>query len=47
MEKKMEYQMDTGGTWGFEELNLSYYIEETIFMTLLYICISTHYGNLA
>ena len=26
MEKKMENEMETGGTSGFKEINLSYYI---------------------
>ena len=30
MEKKMENEMETGGIYGFKELNSSYYIGETI-----------------
>ena len=33
MEKKMENEMETGGNIGIKELNLSYYIGETLFFT--------------
>ena len=41
MEKKMEDEMETGGIWGFKELESSYYIWETLLFTIY-----THYGNL-
>ena len=33
-EHNMENEMETRGTWGFTELNLSYYIGESIFITM-------------
>ena len=41
MEKKMENEMEAGGILGIKELELSYYIGETLLFT-----ICTHYGNL-
>ena len=41
MEKKMENEMETGEIQGYKELNLSYYIGETLLFTIY-----THYGNL-
>ena len=41
MEKKMENEMETGGTQGFKELELIYYIGETLLFAIY-----THYGNL-
>ena len=33
----MEKKMETGGIWGFKELNLSYYIGETLLFYYIYI----------
>ena len=41
MENKMKNEMETGGISGFKELELSYYIGETLLSTIY-----THYGNL-
>ena len=41
MKKKMENEMKTRGMQGFKELSSSYYIGETILITVY-----THYGNL-
>ena len=41
MEIKMENEMEAGGIWGSGELKLSYYIGETLSITIY-----THYGNL-
>ena len=40
-EKNMENAMGTGGKKGVKELNLRYYLGETLLMTTY-----THYGNL-
>ena len=34
MEKKMERNMEAGGIWGCKELELSYYIGETLSFSL-------------
>ena len=41
MEKKIENAMETWGIKGSKEINLSYYIGETLVFTMY-----THYGNL-
>ena len=34
MEKKMESEMETGGIYGFKELSLSFYIGESLLITI-------------
>ena len=34
MEKKMENEMETGGSLGFKGFKLGYYIEETLLFTI-------------